>query len=223
MEWITQLDLLIQMVWFVHDYQLDKDNVVKFVNKTDSETDELYPSKKDGTIDRSKSPVSLKKGTLKIDDNGTLINKVQTKDGKTKGFQTSNVQDAQKVFKFASDYSTFESGNPNEFTIITSEKNGTSNATVVTDGSPDGVGGNIMAKELSENGESVKTMRHNHPGGNPPSGYVGDKLSGVPGKNEGDRKVYNGGIKSSVYSAQKQLNYMYDEKGYYGIPLSVEF
>jgi hypothetical protein len=42
----------------------------------------------------------------------------------------------------------------------------------VTDGSPDGVGGNKMATELGEKGALVTSMEHNHPRAYPPSGYA---------------------------------------------------
>jgi len=207
---------------FEDDYQVDKDNVVKKVKDTPSKTDEVYATKKDGSIDKSKS-ISVKKGTFN--------NKVQTKDGITKGFQTNNVQDAKNVFKFASNNSTASpNSTPNEFAIITSQKNGILQASIVTDGKPSEVGGNHVATELGEEGASVTGMEHHHPGGNPPSGYAGDKISGVPdGMNQGDYDVYmntkiNGNyINSSVYTSQDQRTYMYDEKGYVGFPPSVEY
>ena len=200
----------------IHDYQLDKNNVVKKVKETDSKTDELYATNKDGSINKSNS-ISVKKGTFN--------KKAESKDGKTKGFQTKNVQDAKKVFKFASDNSTVQSGNLNEFALISSEKDGVSNATVVTNGKPKTVGGTNMALDLNDQGETVQSITHNHPGGTPPSGYHGDTFSGVPNSNiKGtgtDAEVYNtkvGGknVESFVYSSQNNKIYYYDQNGYIG-------
>ena len=168
----------------IDDYQVDKDNVVKWVKDTPSKTDEVYATNKDGSVDKSKS-ISVKKGTFE--------NKVSSKNGLTKGFKTTNVQDAKDVFTFAANNSTASpNSTPNEFAIITFQKNGVSQAAVVTDGLPAAVSGTRMANELSSDGASIESVGHNHPLGSPPSGYDGDTSHGVPdGKNQGDFKARN--------------------------------
>jgi hypothetical protein len=183
------------------DYKLNQDGSIEFVKPTESKTDELYATKTDGSIDKSKS-VSVTKGSfdkeVDIDPLGETGGGCTRKKvvGEGEGYSMSN-SDAAKVFVFASDNSSIEFG------FIGTKNSGSVVFTNHTEGK---IRASSTATKMNKEGKIITEITHNHPKNSDPSGSDKTNAGKFP-KSQGQNIGYN------VYQPGNKMVVGYDKNG----------
>jgi RHS repeat-associated protein len=184
---------------WIDDYKLNQNGQIEFVGFTDSKTDELYATNKDGAIDKEKT-ISVKKGTF--------LTSISSKDGKTNGFTTENISDAKKVYKFAADNNQINNSSEGiEFGYVEYNKSGVNQATVITNGAPRTVGVSKIGRDIESKGGVVTVMSHSHPSSSNPSQLDIKAAISYPTNKNGQA------IKRSIYLPLPNKILRYDKTG----------